>query len=800
MADDDDIFASMGGSLLNDLLSDLDNTSSDDLFTSLEKELASSYGNTTSSSSSGGGGNKVSAPPGLGSAAAFVVNQQSHHQTIAGSTSTTTTAITDPEDAWSAALGQFGGMSLAADFLAADTAKKNQQSGGQPELLQTESGMLGETISSNVVDALFEDDEEGEEYKLEEVVQVNPTKKNDGDGAALESNDDDGIDETGGLMALLGAASSRNKKKTVAEENESKNATEAEQTTGANDVLLSPKQQQQQQQPQPSINTPDKSGTMAPPPSPMFPPPFPPGAMPPPHMVHPPPNMMHPPPHPGMMMPPPPHPGMMMMPPPPNMQGGMPPPHPGLMMPPIQPPAMMMGHPPPGGPPPGVLPPAQSSSAAATKVNRKFNKDFPALGDEPEEKSQDADDSDDDEETTPAAPSSVLPSPMMQNNNNNIRIIFNNADPAAPSIPAKSVSTPLMPQRDICYIIHSMLRPLQSLDTYNDDYYHWSFVDRKSRNLLLLGGADSSGLLAQPNPVWKEVKVLAKERETKFRSAVESRAKEFAQEKQSLGRMVKTNVNRPKALLNVPVMATMDEGGDTENGLNGENVSSDKDYVLEQRRNRVQLWKARVSIDKGYSAFLSLTELRRLIQANASQPQLVNELMGDVKTNVDQMHASLGVIVRVNPDGSREMIIDEGRLSSTLSLPKGRVLCARVIEGGILPHQSACEILPVAWRAIASKPPSSTVDDGEDRLLRALTGLVLTVQPSVDPSILCRCLDATISIGNDLSNITQSRVRMELLHSILSNGKMKCAQDSDLEGVWKEKETAFMQILASQQK
>mmetsp|Transcript_21965 Transcript_21965/g.34440 ORF Transcript_21965/g.34440 Transcript_21965/m.34440 type:complete len:813 (+) Transcript_21965:92-2530(+) len=812
MADDDDIFASMGGSLLNDLLSDLDNTSTDDLFTSLEKELATSYGNTTTTnnniSSGGGGDGGMKAPPGLGSAAAFVVNQQSHVSTAPATTATANTVITNPEDAWSAALGQFGGMSLAADFLAADTAKKNQKSG---ELLQTESGMLGETISSNVVDALFGDDDEEEEYKLEEDVKVNPTKKTDGDGGAQESNDNDnGIDETGGLMALLGAASSRNKKKTVVENDESKDATKAEQTTGGNnDVLLSPKQQQQSQ-PQPSMNTPDKSGTMAPPPSPMFPPPFPPGVMPPPNMMHPPhpPNMMHPP-HPGMMMPPPPH-HMMMMPPPPpppNMQGGgMPPPHPGMMMPPIppqqqqqqQPPGMMMGRPPPsGGPPSGVLPPSQSSSSSAaatttTKVNRKFNKDFPALGDEPEEKSQD----DDEEETTVVAtPTSVLPSPMMQNNNNNnIRIIFNNADPSAPSIPAKSVSTSLMPQRDICYIIHSMLRPLQSLDTYNDDYYHWSFVDRKSRNLLLLGGASP----AQPNPVWKEVKVLAKERETKFRSAVESRAKEFAQEKQSLGRMVKTNVNRPKALLNVPVMATVeDERGENEDG---ENVSSDKDYVLEQRRNRVQLWKARVSIDKGYSAFLSLTELRRLIQANASQPQLVNELMGDVKTNVDQMHASLGVIVRVNPDGSREMIIDEGRLSSTLSLPKGRILCARVIEGGILPHPSACEILPVAWHAIASKPPSSTVDDGEERLLRALTGLVLTVQPSVDPSILCRCLDATISIGDDLSNITQSRVRMELLHSILSNGKTKCAQDSDLEGVWKEKETAFMQILASQQK
>ena len=793
--DDDDIFASMGGSLLNDLLSDLDNTSTDDLFTSLEQELATSYGNITTTGSSSSKA-PPSAPPGLGSAAAFVVNQQSYHQTTAApaTTTNTTSAITNPEDAWSAALGQFGGMSLAAEFLAADTAKKNQQhvtttsgGGASQELVQTESSVLGETISSNVVDVLFDDEEE--EYKLEEDVQVlNQKKKQDTTNSSSSMEDDDGIDETGGLMALLGAASSRNKKKTVVE-NEPKSTTEGG-TKSNNDVLLSPKQQQQ---PPHIMNTPDKSGTMAPPPSPMFPPSFPPGVMPPPNMMHP--QMMHPPhPHPGMMMPPP-HPGMMMM-----MQGGMPPPHPGMMMPPMPPPGQLQP------PPPGMMmggPPPAAPQPPKTKANRKFEKDFPALGDEPEEKSQESDD-DEEEETAAVVPSSVLPSPIRPNNN--IRIIFNNADPSAPSIPAKSVSTPLMPQRDICYIIHSMLRPLQSLDTYNDDYYHWSFVDRKSRNLLLLGGVsshhhpDTSGLLAQPNPVWKEVKVLAKERETKFRSAVETRAKEFAEEKQSLGRMVKTNVNRPKALLNVPVMATVEDesGGDNDNGEN--NVSSDKDYVLEQRRNRVQLWKARVSIDKGYSAFLSLTELRRLIQANASQPQLVNELMGDVKTNVDQMHASLGVIVRVNPDGSREMIIDEARLSSTLSLPKGRVLCARVIEGGILPHQSACEILPVAWHAIASKPPSSTVEDGEDRLLRALTGLVLTVQPSVDPSILCRCLDATISIGKDLSNITQSRVRMELLHSILSNGKTKCGQDSNLEGVWKEKEAAFMQILASQQK
>ena len=785
MDDEDDIFATMGGSLLNDLLADLDNTKNDDLFASLEKELATSYG-------SGNDNNKIKAPPGLGSAGAFVVNQQqSSSSSVPLSATTSATApavpITNPEDAWSAALAQFGGMSLAADFLAADTAKKNNQtSTSHPDLVQTESGMLGEAISSNVVDALFEDDEEDGpgEYKLEEDVKINNTKDNTKTTTA--ASDDDGIDETGGLMALLGAASSSRSSKTTT--SKSVTADAAPEVTKRSEIS-------KEGEAPPSITTPDKSGTMAPPPSPMFPPPFPPGVMPPPNSMMPPiPQMMSPPPHPGMMMPPP-HPGMMMMPPPPNMQAMPPPPHPGMMVPPPHHPGMMMMG---GGRPPAVPPPS------ATKANRKFEKDFPALGDEPpspEEKSQDSEDEDEAPTTTSG---SVLPSSIMHRPN--IRIIFNNADPSAPSIPAKSVSTSLMPQRDLCYIIHSMLRPLQSLDTYNDDYYHWSFVDRKSRNLLLLGGADRSTMessLAQPNPVWKEVKVMAMERESKFRSAVETRAREFAEEKQSLGRMVKANVKRPKALLNVPVMATGggDEGDGGVDDMNNDVTNvDDKNYVLEQRRNRVQLWKARVSIDKGYSAFLSLTELRRLIQANASQPQLVQELMGDVTNNIDMMHASLGVVVRVNADGSRQVIIDEARLSSTLSLPKGRTLCARVMEGGILPHQSACELLPVAWHAIASTTPSSVSDDTEDRLLRALTSLVVATMPAVDPSILCCCLDATISIGNDLSNITKSRVRMELLHSILSRGKTACEGYSDLDGVWKEKEKEFMQILASQKK
>lgn len=758
------------------------NDPTDDLFASLERDLlsGSSYNNSASSIN-----NKP--PPGMmgimsSSAGAFVVNSQQQQQAIAAATTVDSNTVTlDPDDAWSAALSQFGGMSLAADFLAADTAKKQVSEDATAAVLrQTESGILGEAISSNVVDKLFEDDED---YVLEEEVVVGSSGGGQQQlGGGSGGNEE--IDATGGLMALLGAS----RAKTTASSSATATPLAKEKSTTAplNPEMMSPQ---------------NLVGVKAPPPSPMFPPqmnmPHGGGPMggpmpPPPHMMH-----MMPPPHMQGMPPPPPH-MMGMMPPPHHMQG-MPPPHMMGMMPPTGPGVMM----PPMGPGVGPLPPHgndnnnnMQSGGRGPQMTKKGGKDlfgsrdFPALGatpqqveedDEEEEKQSESDDA---EEVHTA---NVLP-PIRT------RIFFNNPDPSAPPINAQHVESALMPTRDVCYVVHSMLRPLQSLDAYNDDYYHWSFVDRKSRNMLMLGG-DISKVL--PKPVWKEVKVMAKEREDKFRAAVETRSKEFAEEKKSLGRMVKSNVKRPKALLNTPVLNKEKEIGEAEES------KVDSDYEREQQRTRVQLWRARVAIDKGCTAFLSLVELRRLIQANVGAPQLVNELMGDVKSNVDIMHASLGVTIKTDSDGKRKVVVDKARLSSTLSLPKGRTLCARVIEGGILPHQSACEILPIALYCILSSPLPAA--EGEDRLLRALTGLVLTVQPSVDPVILCSCLDMAVSVGNEsdgedvtkskMANFTGSRSRMELLHSILSRGKAVCNEDESLSGTWSEKEKAFMALL-----
>jgi hypothetical protein len=205
-----------------------------------------------------------------------------------------------------------------------------------------------------------------------------------------------------------------------------------------------------------------------------------------------------------------------------------------------------------------------------------------------------------------------------------------------------------------------------------------------------------------------------------------------------------------------------------------------------------------LTIDRGYTALLPLIELRRrLIQTNAGAPGLIGDVMVDVKTNVNLLHMSLGVAVQINSRKGKTTKIGDGRAASTLSMPKGRVLCACAIEEGILPHSSACALLPTALSCILSSPSS---DDGEDRLIHALTELILLTKPTIDPPIFCRSLDVPISLARDnMSAIASSHMRMNLLHAVLSMGKDVCAGSCASED-WFQREDISSGILDGSQK
>lgn len=423
---------------------------------------------------------------------------------------------------------------------------------------------------------------------------------------------------------------------------------------------------------------------------------------------------------------------------PPQMMPPMPPP--GAGPPPMLPPMMGMGHPP--GPPGAALPPGVPPPRPAGQPGRFY---------------------------------------------------FNNPDPRAPPVSLHAVSTRSMPARDVGYAVHSMIRPLQSLDAYSDDYYHLSLLN------LAMGYA-VPGLAARP--VGKDVKAMAREMEAKFREGAAARARTFAEEKKSLGTTVRSNASRPKALLNTRSF-TRPDGGD---GAEDESAATTGDYEAEQRRLRVALWRARVAVDRGYSSYLSLVELRRLIGASGGDARLMSDLMPDVRANVDRIHRSLGLSVSVGDGGRKTIAVDGDGLGTCLSLPKGRVLAARVVEAGILPHPSACVLLSPAVREVYSSLPAggdaaSASGDGRDRLLGALLLLVVTPSPAVEPSVLGDCLrgiaDVGESDGSGSGLLTGSQMRMRFLHALLSTGKERLGEGSEGRTAFLEDETRIMKILAA---
>ncbi|KAL3761449.1 hypothetical protein ACHAWU_007408 [Discostella pseudostelligera] len=787
--DPNDVFESLGGSLLNDLLADLNaavssssssdnhnkgvgivggasasasaqqqqlsNTfsiddSPDDLFALLEQELISTYADPTPSSPS-----KSKSSLGLllsggdmASAGAMVVN----------STAGGVGAADTEEDVWSNSLSQFGNMSLAADFLAADTASKQQQQQQQKQ----QQGVKKQHVVNQLFDeSLF--DQQGGEYKLEEDVVYGS-----GDAAAFN--------------ALLGAS-------------RAKGPPTSETATAKAMNIMAPS----------SSATIIAETTNAPPPPQAPAPPAPPLLPPPPLQ----PAMMFP--------PPPPHMTGFVMPPPPGVPVVLPPQPPMMLNPMLVPPVMPIM---------GMIPPphlqnrgtaAGSSSAGADPAVPFDSDDFPALG----STATATTDGRKNQEESKLTATAAIATPTTENNTilgttttipSEAQIIFNNTNPHTPPISAHLIQSKLMPFRDTCFIVNIMMRTLKSLDAYNDDYYHWSVLNRATTSssnnphLPPMPGVMAAGATMQPTPLLKGMKETVKEQQDAFQLRVKARAKTFAEEQKSLGQLVKTNVKRPKALLDTPVLKKEEEAevGATTGATAG--IASDNKYEAGQQVSRINLWKARVTIDRGYTAFLSLMELRRLIQTQMrGDPRILQELMVDVKSNIDLLHSSLGVSVQVNAEGSKTIEVDKVRLSTTLSLPKGRILCARSIEEGIVPHPSACNLLPVALSAIFSE---SLPVDGEERLLHALTGLILTESPGVDPRILCRCLEVATSFAssenntptidgiasNSSNSLTSSHMRMNLLHAVLSMGKHVCAGSSS-NNDWMEREQLFRGML-----
>eukprot|EP00978_Attheya_sp_CCMP212_P004363 scaffold9510_cov58-Attheya_sp.AAC.3 len=646
----------------------------------------------------------------LPSAASLVVAGQAGAARTTSMSTSNTTASTSAgvEDAWSKSLQQFTSTQFAQDFVQADQQKKNK-------------------VAAKTQDA------GGDDYDVQE-----PLVSSDWTPQTFRPPP--------GIMSAT--------------------------TTTNTATTPAPPPQNQQQQQQQNQGMPPQQGMP-------YPNMVPPGMMSPNSMPSPgmqlrqqhPQQQQH---HPGMPMMPPP--GGMMMPPPP-------PPHMMMMMPP--PPHMRMAPQP--QPPQRMAPPPPQPKV--TKVVPKKEPtpvfsadDFPSLGNDNkappakpstketrEEETKEAPPAEDKQVVVPPPPPPVeRQSPQEEQQ---VRFIFNNPSKGAPAVSAVLVKSSCMPPRDLCFVIHSMLRPLlaNTLDPLQDDYYHVCLEER-TRASFGLGDRNTKKVEHRPLQTTEN-----------FEQIRATKAKDWMAKSHSLGHVVKTNIKRPRALLQTPVLARDNKGDD--------------EGSEEVQEARVTVWKARASIDLGYRAYLELVDLQRLLRT-ASSGEERNQYLQQVPANVRDLQLCFGVMT---DEGGQPVLKARPALQRVLGMAKGRLLLARALESGLLPHAAARVLLPPTLDTLLPMKP-----EGEhmDRLQSSLTGLVRTVQPSCTPTDSLACLDVLLSLSLSSSRNTNlkqslgaSRTLMEWVHAILARGGQLCSTNPTTQQEWNKKEAQFMQLL-----
>jgi hypothetical protein len=358
-------------------------------------------------------------------------------------------------------------------------------------------------------------------------------------------------------------------------------------------------------------------------------------------------------------------------------------------------------------------------------------------------------------------------------------ILFNNPHVTrVPPIRADLVASSRMAPRDILYVVHAMLRPLLPLveNPYDNDYYFQIFTERQ-------------GMSPAEKPAWKDEKEQMVGKELHFRQVVVERAKDWKEDKQTLGHIVKSDIKRPRALLAVPVLSKM--------GLIDEAITSN-----EECSQRAQLWRSRVLVDKGYQAHLELVEAHRLLTTNVT-PEQGQELIRDIQSNVVLLQSYFGLTMA----NGKEPVVDVPTLRACLNLSKGQELVARCMEERSLPHASACVLLPyIICTIFADARPANMTDvtvAKEERLCRSLTALVLLHNPAVSKDVLLQCLEGMVEIAakTNLKKVLGYAARAAVMHAVLSRGGEVFTQSADtsqdLNDRWLIKEMEFRNLLSS---
>mmetsp|Transcript_53465 Transcript_53465/g.130167 ORF Transcript_53465/g.130167 Transcript_53465/m.130167 type:complete len:707 (-) Transcript_53465:135-2255(-) len=704
----DDYFGALGGSLMKDLLADLQVDEGDDLFSldQLEKELASmDHGPPLDQAPpplfGGGGGGPVglTLPP---LNAASLVNAHAQERSTAAGDSTTAAQPPPPgADAWSLSLQNFTSLSLQEDFLAADSARKKNHQQPAPQLDGAEEYDVKEKLSiappPGMVGGVVPPAPPVDEPDIPPKHRLPKTPQNS--MSIPHGSDASEADETRREAILSAVQAEASKAAAAAAPGQPQPSTQKAPSAPVDETPVPP----------PATST-------APPPS------HPPQSAQQPHQqpqgFYPPggpPPQQFPPGGPPTMGPPP---VMATMVPPGAVPMGVPMPFPmGQPMPPQMGMAM-----PPHPPGPGVVmgAPVSTSGPAWQTPNRMVPPPQMAL---PQQQQQQQQQQQLQQHSRPAPPKKV----------------FCNPSPNAPPVPAAALESSYMSARDIAFVVHGILKPVLSAGVSEEDYY-LQFIRRR-------GGPSANPV----NP--KRVLDLDKEM-----SSRESKAKEWASEKATLGYVAKANVARPRALIATPKPTADPE-------------------ETEDKKQRATLWKARVYCDQAYQAYQRVVEIWRMAPPGSVPPQ--------VQVHLAKLMKCMGIAL----DENKGFTVDIEPLKLLTKLGKGRTLVARVLEQALLPPNAVQALIPNLSDVIMSLQPDPTTD----RVSRAI-GSIIVKLPSITSDTLISCLEVAVKHGK--SSIS-TPTRIECAHALLSKGTQVVSQDpsDEKKTAWKTSESQFMAML-----
>jgi hypothetical protein len=390
---------------------------------------------------------------------------------------------------------------------------------------------------------------------------------------------------------------------------------------------------------------------------------------------------------------------------------------------------------------------------------------------------------------------------MQQQQQQYRRPVYCNPHPRAPPIPAQQLQGKYMKSRDISYVVHAILRPILAAAAADssggaDDY--------DVQYMLRRNGGHGGGPPPPPAPAVRVVKRPSdKDKDKKdgddtdldaTSAEIASRskkAKEWSNTNAVLGYVAKTNVTRPRALLAEPMAVSSPDGNDDDAGDDPASSSA-------INKQRAVLWKARIYCDQAYQAYAAVIESWRAAK-QGQQPSAA------VQLHLVKLSKCLGLTRRVeansNPENSTSTtyVQDSDALQLLLKLHKGKVLVARVLEQALLPPNAVQALLPAMLQVLYTTSNIKENSDGssdhatDDRLFLALARIVQTL-PNLSGPTIVKCIETAGANGGTSLHTTD---RMNAVHALLQRGNVVSGSSGDpaFQAVWTETEAEFVKVL-----